>query len=295
MRILRLLYILLLLKCDFVFTQPEFELSRNVYRIPYASGIEVRVNRDHYTHSPARGRYDLKGFGNGGDCETNYPIVAAAEGIVRRIVDNHDVHGPDCTSDCSDFNNYVWIEHANGEWSKYTHFKKNSVTGNAGLKVGDTVCAGKFLGYECDIGQASGAHLHFEVRRPNDPNNVQISQAGGFMSDALHYIPVINSITKHYFEDGDEWTASGSSSCTTTSFAFLFAFTVTNGEMAVIMASNSISTQANVGVSFANGSNGMLHAGSVVTLAPGFTASAGSYFHARIGSCATTNFPGNCQ
>jgi hypothetical protein len=27
---------------------------------------------------------------------------------------------------CSSCNNYVWIEHPNGEWTKYTHFITNS-------------------------------------------------------------------------------------------------------------------------------------------------------------------------
>jgi len=130
--------------------QPQFELSRNVYRVPYSNGITVTVNNDHYTHDPL-GRYDLKGSGFGGSCGVAYPIVAAAEGIIRRIVDNNNVHGPDCSSNCTQYNNYVWIEHANGEWTKYSHMKYQSTTIDAGLSVGDQVCAGTFLGYECDI------------------------------------------------------------------------------------------------------------------------------------------------
>lgn len=123
--------------------QPQFELSRNVYRVPYSNGITVTVNNDHYTHDPL-GRYDLKGSGFGGSCGVAYPIVAAAEGIIRRIVDNNNVHGPDCSSNCTQYNNYVWIEHANGEWTKYSHMKYQSTTIDAGLSVGDQVCAGTF-------------------------------------------------------------------------------------------------------------------------------------------------------
>lgn len=274
--------------------QPQFELSRNVYRLPYMAGVNVTINNDHYTHDPL-GRYDLKGTGNGGDCGTNYPIVAAAEGIIRRIVDNHSVHGPDCNSNCTDFNNYVWIEHANGEWTKYSHMKYNSTTGDAGLSVGDQVCAGTFLGYECDIGKASGPHLHFEVRHPNDPANVQISTAGGFMSDAAHRIPVINTIPKHYMEDGDQWTASGSTACTAVSVTVSAPVAIGNNGIRIYMASGTISNTQNVAVTFQNGSNGLFHAGAGVTLLPGFTASAGSYFEARTGNCAPEGLAGTCN
>lgn len=274
--------------------QPQFELSRNVYRLPYQSGITVTVNNDHYTHDPL-GRYDLKGSGNGSDCSTNYPIVAAAEGIIRRIVDNHSVHGPDCSSNCTDYNNYVWIEHANGEWTKYSHMKYHSTTVDAGLSVGDQVCAGTFLGYECDIGQASGPHLHFEVRHPNDPANVQISTAGGFMSDADHRIPVINTISKHYLSDGDSWIASGSTACASTDIVMFTGTTIMNNGIRAYMASGTIATVPGIAFIFQGGANGLFSAGGSITLSPGFTASAGSYFEARIGSCATTNMTGSCN
>lgn len=281
-----------------VWAQPRFELSTNVYRVPYDNGYPMIVSRDHFTHTnpnfDVTGRYDLVGEGLGSGCSV-YRIVAAAPGIIRRIVDNHDTRPPDCDPNCDNFNNYVWIEHANDEWSKYTHMKKNSSTTDAGLAVGDTVCAGRFLGYECDVGQASGRHLHFEVRRPNNPATINISVAGGFMArnDAAHLVPVINSITKHYFEDGDTWVGSLSTSCTNTTVT-VPAITIGTDGFRIYMASNTIVTNNNA-VVFQNTSNGMFHAENSVTLSPGFTASAGSYFHARIGNCATTNIPGGCQ
>jgi len=282
----------------FVQAQPTFELSNNVYRVPYATGTFVTVSRDHFTHtSPTAdvtGRYDLVGYGQGSGCSV-YRLVAAAPGIIRRIVDNHNTRPPGCDPDCADFNNYVWIEHANGEWTKYTHMKQNSATQDAGLILNDTVCAGAFLGYECDIGQASGRHLHFEVRRPNNPANVDISVAGGFMgrNDALHYVPVINSIAKHFMQDGDALVASGSNSCTNTNNT-VPAITLPNNTFRVYMASSDIITNNNA-VQFQNGSNGLFHAGTSITFSPGFSANAGSSFHARIGNCAPTPFPGGCN
>jgi len=39
----------------------------------------------------------------------------------------------------------------------------------------------------------------------------------------------------------------------------------------------------------------MFHAGNSITITPGFTAAAGTYFHARIGNCSSTSFPGGCN
>jgi hypothetical protein len=292
----RILFIILFINGAITaFAQPTFELSHNVYRVPYLGTTEVHISNDHLTHDPI-GRYDMSGFGNGGSCSDNYIIVAAAEGIIRRIVDNHNTKPPDCDPNCADFNNYVWIEHANGEWSKYTHMKTNSVKGDAGLQVGDQVCAGTFIGFECEVGQASGPHLHFEVRRPNDPANVDIEVAGGFMSDAAHLIPVINTIGKHWFDSGDDIVASGSTNCSGSDIvANTFPYTIGWNGIRIYMASNNIVTVPGVDAVYLGGSNGMYQAGNSITLSPGFTATAGSYFHARIGNCATTGMTGACQ
>jgi murein DD-endopeptidase MepM/ murein hydrolase activator NlpD len=276
----------------FVVAQPQFELSRNLYRIPYASGTEIKITNDHFTHDPV-GRYDMIGINGGVSCTTNgYKIVAAAGGVIRRLVDSHDEHGPDCTTNCEDYNNYVWIEHANGEWSKYTHIMQYSASRLAGLQIGDTVCAGTFLGYECEIGQASGPHLHFEVRHPNNPNNIDISNKGGFMNNAEHRIPVINSISIHYFSENDIWTASGSASCPgSVDVQGLLAI---NRSVQIYMASSTLST-VNHSITYENGSNGLFQAGENITITPGFSALAGSYFEARIRGCGTTPFPGGCN
>lgn len=279
---------LLFLAVNSINAQPQFELSTNVYRIPYENGKDMEVRQDHYTHGPTQGRYDLRALGTD-DCNS-HRIVAAAEGRVEMVVENNS---QSCTT-CGSSNNYVWISHANDEWTKYTHFRQNSVS----VSVGDIVCAGTVLGYECWVGATNPAefrHLHWEVRRPNNPALPVIDPAGGFMdpSDGAHLIPVINSFSKHYFEQGDERTASSSTACTSTN-ATIPAQTVAAADIRIAMASTDISTNNNA-VVFQNGSSGMFHAGNSVTLTPGFQAAAGTYFHARIGSCATTNFPGSCQ
>lgn len=93
------------------------------------------------------------------------------------------VSGLVVTGLCQNYNNYVWIEHPNGEWSKYTHLATGSVPGT--LVVGGPVTAGQVLGIEADVGRATGApscmgppstagcgrHLHHEIAVPTDPTD----------------------------------------------------------------------------------------------------------------------------
>jgi hypothetical protein len=279
--------IVIILWMQNVCSQPAFELSQNVYRLPYENGQDFRVNHDQLTHTPP-GRFDLKASG-ADDCNS-HRVVAAAAGIVRMKVESHDTS---CTG-CGSYNNYVWIEHANNEWTKYTHFRKNSVVVN----VNDTVCAGDFLGYECWVGSTAPAyarHLHFEVRRPNNPANPVIDTAGGFMNpgDGAHLIPVINTVAVHFMEQGENLTGSGSTSCTSANY-ILASQSVSPGIIKIYMASGTIRTNSS-SITFENASNGLFHAGSEVTLSPGFHIQAGSSFQARIGNCATTVSPWGCN
>lgn len=269
------------------FAQPQFEISRNIYRVPYLTGTDVHITNDHFTHSPV-GRYDMSGNSNGSSCSSNYTIVAAAAGYVRKIVDNHDVHGPDCTTNCSDYNNYVWIEHANGEWTKYSHMKKNSTKGNAGLVVGEFVQSGQMLGYECEIGQASGPHLHFEVRHPSNPANVQISTLGGFMSDADHRIPAICGQTKNYFEAGDDVTSAACPSCNTAVGLFLSNLNFVANKVYAKLVGGTITSSTNV--TFSSTSSTLLQSSTSIIFSPGLIVNQGAYFSARIGSCGTTAY-----
>ncbi len=64
----------------------------------------------------------------------------------------------------------VRITHDKGYETRYAHLKKWS----PGLHVGITVRTGQIIGYVGESGQATGPHLHYEVRlfgRPLDPEN----------------------------------------------------------------------------------------------------------------------------
>jgi len=134
------------------------------YRMPYQDGILVLVAQDHETHSsPEASMYDMVAQN-----ATPAEVVAAAAGVVRFIEDGNQ--------EPTDDNNYVWIEHPQysyqcdgevcTEWTMYIHFAKDSVTGDAGLSVGDMVDAGDFLGFESNVGFSNPdgfVHLHWHV------------------------------------------------------------------------------------------------------------------------------------
>lgn len=176
--------------------------SSGVYRIPYENGTTVQITGDAKTHKPI-GRIDMRGTGG-----SNYKIVAAADGIVRYVVDNFSKQIDSSSGEpCN--NNYVWIEHANGEWTKYSHMKKGSTTDKAKIKVGQFVRAGAYLGDEGSVGCATGSHLHFEVTRlrATDP----IETVGGFAKDNTgskrNRDPRICNIPKRVFVDGEKHEA----------------------------------------------------------------------------------------
>ena len=105
-------------------------------------------------------------------------------------------------------------------------------------------------------------------------------------ADGVHLIPVINTVSKHYMEDGDNLTASSSTSCTANDYAI--SAQTFSSTIKIYMASGTINNNSNA-VIFQSSSIGLFHAGTSVTLTPGFHAQAGSSFQARIGNCAPTD------
>src|SRR3984885_5454847 len=135
----------------------EDNASRGLYRLPFADGTRVKVFDDFLTHRP-KGREDLFAL----EGVPPYRLVAAAAGQIVAIQDGYsEQQSGRAAKDCH--NNYVWIAHANGEWTNYSHLAHDTVTQKAGLKVGDRVKAGQYLGDEGAVGCAMLHHVHFEV------------------------------------------------------------------------------------------------------------------------------------
>ena len=191
--------------------------SSGVYRIPYRDGTDVKVSFDYFTHSPDQGKIDMHA-----KSRSDPAIVAAADGTIRIIQDSRskwqhpwdELHKGPC------MNNFVWIEHDNGEWSKYSHMQQWSTTKRAGLSVGDRVEQGDLLGYEGKVGCAGSSHLHFEVAvpgiepaKPFDPAHPYVyfdANGGGLLANAKsnrNRNPRICGIATVTFQHGESYTA----------------------------------------------------------------------------------------
>ncbi|HKJ54673.1 MAG TPA: PKD domain-containing protein [Nitriliruptoraceae bacterium] len=167
--------------------------------------------------------------------------VGNNDGVLDPIEDldgdgiNDPVPGITVVGRCSQHNNYVWVAHPNGEWTKYSHFRTGTVTTDAGWAVGDTVLVGQVLGEEGDVGFAGSTHLHFEVANlgtyasydadgsgivdPGElPNN--IGNAGGFISGAFQNDDprVCDATTADYsyVDDNDATTTITAGQCVNT-------------------------------------------------------------------------------
>lgn len=260
-----------------------FEFSYGTYRLPYSNGVTLRVSQDHLTHNPNKTRYDL--VGQSGGIGTNFPIVAAAAGTVMIIVDNNNVT---CTTNgCSAFNNYVWLRHSNGEWSKYTHFVRGSVRTNAGLTVGSNVVAGQYLGNEGAVGAASGVHLHFEVGVPDNTNSV--AQAidipnGGFLNGD-NRIPLFCGVPGNILYRTNLFVAGncGGGGCIDNLIVPAKILRTTDA----YVADNTVDT-GNNSISVDTYASLALLAGNKITLRPGFHALSGSYVRAALQPCVNS-------
>ncbi len=78
------------------------------------------------------------------------PIHAAAAGTI--IVSKNDGAWN------GGYGSYVVVSHSNGMQTLYAHMSKDIVS------VGETVTQGEVIGYVGETGEATGNHLHFEVR-----------------------------------------------------------------------------------------------------------------------------------
>ncbi len=283
-------------------------VSLGRYRLPYANATEVRAINDHTNHPSALNRIDLGGLGGG-----PYVIVAAAPGWLRIIEDDNTLWCPaatginpdpcgalpptqccersdiSCNSGCR--NNYVWIEHPNGEWTKYSHMNTGSVAAN-GHQLNDFVASGEALGIQGRIGFAGGPHLHFEVARPHD--GIASFASDGFLvgdgdpssSDynRQNRIAAYCNGGAPIWSDGEDRVAAN---CPAACISAQAPSDVIGAGTVVHRQANTITPSAAHRV-LSGGGEG-LFAATRITLGPGFRANQESYFSAAIGPC---NSPG---
>jgi murein DD-endopeptidase MepM/ murein hydrolase activator NlpD len=128
----------------------------SILRNPYKGGSGAADNG--YYGNPVPGGIITQGIHgwNGVDigAKTGTPIYAAASGkvIVSRTGGWNGGYG-----------NYVVISHANGTQTLYAHMSSVSAS------IGATVSRGQVIGYVGRTGEATGPHLHYEVRGAANP------------------------------------------------------------------------------------------------------------------------------
>lgn len=259
----------------------HYEFSSGLYRIGYEDDVQLTVVSDVYTHDP-RGKYDLV-------TDANDPyIVAAASGWIRWIQDEftqacYEVDQDGNVDCCWEMNNYVVIEHPNGEWSQYTHIQHNSAD-NLGLSVNDWVTVGTPIGIEGTVGCSTGDHLHFELSRPYDTAH-PFDTIGGFLNGTGEMlIPVISGAGNSWMTDGDTKIANPcNDDCPL--FLEVNGFIGNNG-LYVARADNYIIADGNT---LSPGSTVQFRAGDYISMQPGFHAQAGTKFAAIIKNCNEQN------
>jgi Peptidase family M23 len=100
--------------------------------------------------------------GNGTKNEDYYAfgkeILAAADGEVVAVIDGVPDNRPFSDNPMSVAGNVAIIKHANNEYSRYFHFKINSIC----VKVGQKVLSGQVIG-QCGNSGSPGPHLHFDL------------------------------------------------------------------------------------------------------------------------------------
>ena len=132
--------------------------SQGEYALPYLAGTGALTVRAGVDHDNA---VDFS-------MPTGTPVLAARSGRIEQIVQGNDLCG--CSPLFALYNNYVVIDHGDGERSYYLHIATNSVPPD--LREGSFVERGTLIalsgavGYTCSlVGEGCGPHLHFEVRR----------------------------------------------------------------------------------------------------------------------------------
>ncbi len=247
--------------------------------------------------------------------------TSASTNCCERNFESNGGNCPGAGTCLSGPNNLVWMEHPNGEWTKYTHMLFNTIgqgtdnNGNpgAGRFVGEFVSAGTPLGIEGDVGFASGPHVHFEGAVPNfvelapnnaldDPENPPATVADWFTGTGFL---TGDGITDDVDNDGSDdvnrqnrivvfcqvgFPSPGTSAtagpcddqCPTDTSQLLG--TIPEGSVFYRQVTDTMGNPNSdfVAAAFSGVS---IRAGDRITLSPGFHAEMDSYFSASIGAC----------
>ncbi len=157
---------------NFLEYTPKTEL-----RLPFTDewfvfwGGRTLLSNYHAAAQDQRFAYDFlvlkKGKTHTGDGSSNAdyychgkPVVATGAGEVIDTADGIEENIPGQKNTKELLGNYVVIDHKNGEYSFFAHFKTNTVQ----VKKGDRVLAGTLLGQCGNSGHSTEPHLHYHLQ-----------------------------------------------------------------------------------------------------------------------------------
>lgn len=148
------------------FTGP-YDLSKyppqagSLYKLPWKAGVARFVAQGNRSFTSHR---ELHEFAWDFIMPVGTPVLAARDGVVREATDKDDGIGIKP-------NNFVIIEHEDGQQSGYFHLSKGQVL----VKVGDVVKQGQPIALSGMVGQTWFPHLHFLVFNKDKTISLPIS------------------------------------------------------------------------------------------------------------------------
>lgn len=136
----------------------------HVYLFPFGHGVKHRVTQGfngEFSHF-GENQYALD-F----DLDVGDPIYAARGGLVVEVKEDSNIGGPSMSY--AQYGNRIVILHEDGSFGNYVHL----VRGGADVEVGDRIEPGQRIGRSGATGLASGPHLHFDVRLPEEDGGMR--------------------------------------------------------------------------------------------------------------------------
>lgn len=121
------------------------------YTLPYPVGDRFTLTQGNCGRESHGGRFS---YAFDFEMPIGTPVIAARDGVVYAV--RHD--RPDGTGRIGD-ENFVFLDHGDGEFSRYIHITK----GGARVRRGDRVSRGDTIALSGHSGQSAFPHLHFDV------------------------------------------------------------------------------------------------------------------------------------